>query len=46
MVQGQMTQMPEDHCIYSDSHWFALILIDCVNPDHFPTRLKQQAQTT
>ena len=22
MVQGQMTQMYEDHCIYSDSQWF------------------------
>ena len=22
MVQGQMRQMPEDHCIYSNSHWF------------------------
>ena len=22
MVQGQMTQTYEDHCIYSDSHWF------------------------
>ena len=22
MVQDQMTQIYEDHCIYSDSHWF------------------------
>ena len=26
MVQCQMTQMHENHCIYSDFHWFSLIL--------------------
>ena len=26
MVQGQMKQIYDDQCIYSDSHWFALIL--------------------
>ena len=26
MVQGQMTQIYENQCIYSDSHWYALIL--------------------
>ena len=26
MVQGKMIQIYEDHCIYSDSHWFSFIL--------------------
>ena len=36
MVQGQMTQIYENQCIYSDSHWFALIHINSVNHSHFP----------